>query len=99
MLLALTILVPVGDRFSIVSVQSVGVILATIRADATVASERDRFCDPTVHTLVGEEAATLILAGPHLVGFVEFYRTGVIFFCKAKCSPVAIVLEYVCVLP
>ena len=75
----------------------VGVILATIRADATVASEIDCFCDSTVHTLVGEEAATLILAGQHLVDFVEFDRTEVIFFCKAKCSPVAIVLEYVCV--
>jgi hypothetical protein len=74
----------------------VGVILATIRADATVASEIDCFCDATVYTLVGEEAATLILAGQHLVDFVEFDRAEVIFFCKAKCSPVAaIVLEYV----
>jgi hypothetical protein len=48
------------------------VSFATIRADATVASKIDCFCDATVYTLVGEEAATLILAGLHLVGFVEF---------------------------
>jgi hypothetical protein len=51
------------------------------------------FCDPTVYTLVGEEATTLILAGKHLVDFVEFDSAEVISFRKAKCSPVAIVLE------
>jgi len=63
--------------------------------DATVASEIDCFCDSTMYTLVGEEAATLILAGQHLVDFVEFDSTEVISFREAKCSPVAIVLEYV----
>jgi hypothetical protein len=48
------------------------VILATIRADATVASEIDNFCDSTVFALVCEEAATLVLAGQHLVDFVDF---------------------------
>jgi hypothetical protein len=71
------------------------VILATIRTDATVASEIDCFCDFTVFTLVCEEAATLVLAGQHLVDFVDFDTAEVIFFCKAKCSPVEIVLEYV----
>ena len=70
-------------------------ILATIRADATVASEIDGFYDSTVFTLVCEEAATLVLAGQHLVGFVDFDIAEVIFFRKAKCSPVEIVLEYV----
>ena len=70
-------------------------ILATIRADATVASEIDCFCDSTVLTLVCEEAATLVLAGQHLVDFVDFDIAEVIIFRKAKCSPVEIVLEYV----
>ncbi len=42
-----------------------------------------------------EEAATLVLAGQHLVDFVDFDIAEVIFFRKAKCSPVEIVLEYV----
>jgi len=71
------------------------VILATIRADATVASKIDCFCDSTVFTFVCEEAATLVLAGQHLVDFVDFDITEVIFFRKAKCRPVEIVLEYV----
>jgi len=71
------------------------VILATIRADATVASEIDCFCDSTVFALVGKEATTLILAGQHLVDFVDFDIPEVIFFRKAKCRPVEIVLEYV----
>jgi hypothetical protein len=71
------------------------VILATIRADATVASEIDCFCDPTVFALISEEAATLVLAGQHLVGFVDFDIAEVVFFRKAKCSPVEIVIEYV----
>jgi len=71
------------------------VILATIRADATVTSEIDCFCDSTVFALVCEEAATLVLAGQHLVDFVDFDIAEVIFFRKAKCCPVEIVLEYV----
>jgi len=71
------------------------VILATIRADATVASEIDCFCDSTVFALVCEEAATLVLAGQHLVDFVDFDIAEVIFFREAKCSPVEIVIEYV----
>jgi hypothetical protein len=71
------------------------VILATIRADATVTSEIDGFCDSTVFALVCEEAATLVLAGQHLVYFVDFDIAEVIFFRKAKCSPVEIVFEYV----
>ena len=75
----------------------VRVILATIRADAIVASEIDCFCDSTVFALICEEAATLVLARQHLVNFVEFDIAEVIFFRirKAKCSPVEIVLEYV----
>jgi len=57
--------------------------------------ECDRFCDPTVFALISEEAATLVLAGQHLVDFVDFDIAEVIFFRKAKCSPVEIVLEYV----
>jgi hypothetical protein len=71
------------------------VILSTIRADATVAPEIDCFCDSTVFALVGEEATTLVLAGQHLVDFVDFNIAEVIFFRKVKCSPVEIVLEYV----
>ncbi len=70
-------------------------ILATICADATVASEIDGFCDSAVFALVCEEAATLVLAGQHLVDFVDFDIAEVVFFRKAKCSPVEIVLEYV----
>ena len=70
-------------------------IFATIRADATVAAEMDSFCDFTVSTLVCEEAATLVLAGQHLVDFVDFNIAEVIFFRKVKCRPVVIVLEYV----
>ena len=44
---------------------------------------------------VCEEAATLILAGQHLVDFVDFNITEVIFFRNVKCRPVVIVLEYV----
>jgi hypothetical protein len=73
----------------------VRVILATIRADATVAAEIDCFCDSTVFALICEEAATLVLAGQHLVDFFDFDIAEVIFFRKAKCSPVEIVLEYV----
>jgi len=71
------------------------VILATIRADATVAAEIDCFHDVTVFTLVCEEAATRVLAGQHLVDFVYFNIAEVIFFRKVKCRPVVIVLEYV----
>jgi len=71
------------------------VILATIRADTTVAAEIDCFCDPTVFALVCEEATALVLAGQHLVDFVYFDIAEVICFRKAKCSPVEIVLEYV----
>ncbi len=44
---------------------------------------------------IGEEAATLALAGQHLVDSVDFDIAEVIFFRKAKCSPVEIVIEYV----
>jgi hypothetical protein len=71
------------------------VILATIRADATIASKIDYFCDSTVFALVGEEATNLVLAGQHLVDFFDFNIAEVIFFRKAKCRPVEIVLEYV----
>jgi len=71
------------------------VIFATIRADATIASEIDCFCYSTVFALVCKEAATLVLAGQHLVDFLEFDIAEVIFFRKAKGSPVEIVLEYV----
>jgi hypothetical protein len=71
------------------------VILATIRADATVASEIDYFCDSTVFALVGEEATALVLAGQHLVDFVDFDIAEVIFFRKVKCCPIEIVSEYV----
>ena len=70
-------------------------ILATIRADATVASEIDYFCDSTVFALVGKEATTLVLAGEHLVDFFDFDIAEVIFFRKVKCRPVEIVFEYV----
>ena len=70
-------------------------ILATIRADATVAAEIDCFCDSTVFTLVCEEAATLVLAGQHLVDFVDFDIAEVILFRKVKCRPIEIVFEYV----
>jgi hypothetical protein len=43
-----------------------------IRADATVASNVDCFLGPTGFTLVCEEAATLVLAGQHLVDFFDF---------------------------
>jgi len=71
------------------------VILATICTDATVASEIDCFCNSTVLALVCEEAATFVLAGQHLVDFVDFDIAEIIFFRKAKCSPVEIVIEYV----
>jgi hypothetical protein len=70
-------------------------ILATIRADATVASEIDYYCDYTVFALVCEEAATFVLAGQHLVNFVDFDIAEVIFFRKVKCRPVEIVFKYV----
>jgi hypothetical protein len=71
------------------------VILATIRADATVASKVDCFLSSTGFTLVCEEAASLVLAGQHLVDFLDFDFAEVISFRKAKCRPVVIVLEYV----
>jgi hypothetical protein len=71
------------------------VILATIRADATVASKIDCFLDSTGFTLVCKEATTLVLAGQHLVDFLEFDIAEVIFFREAKSIPVEIVLECV----
>nr|QNO57137.1 hypothetical protein BDIJAAHH_00010 [Methanosarcinales archaeon ANME-1 ERB7] len=70
-------------------------ILATIRADATIASEIDRFLGSTIFTLVCEEATTLVLAGQHLVDFFDFNIAKLIFFRKAKSIPVVIVLKYV----
>jgi hypothetical protein len=71
------------------------VILATTRTDATVASKINGFQDFTVFAHVCEESATLVLAGQHLVDFVDFNIAEVIFFRKVKCRPVEIVLEYV----
>jgi len=71
------------------------VILATIRADATVASKVDCFLGSTGFTLVCEEAATLVFAGQHLVDFFDFDMAEDIFFCETKSRPVEIVLEYV----
>jgi hypothetical protein len=51
--------------------------------------------DSSVFTLVGGEAATHILAGPHLVDFFDFNIVEVIFFHEAKYSPVEIVIGYV----
>jgi len=59
-----------------------------------------------VFALIREEAATLVLAGQHLIDLVLSFSRGnlcnlvvdiaeVIFFRKAKCSPVEIVIEYV----
>jgi len=66
------------------------VVLATIRADATVASEINSFHDFTMFAHVCEESATLVLARQHLVDFVEFNIVEVIFFRKVKCRPVEI---------
>ncbi len=63
-------------------------IFATIRADATVASEMDCFWGSTVFTLVCEEAANLVLAGQHRVDFSDFDIAEVIFFREAKSRPV-----------
>jgi len=48
-----------------------------------------------VFALICEEATTLVLAGQHLVDLSDFDIAEVIFFRKAKCSPVEIVIEYV----
>jgi hypothetical protein len=61
------------------------VVLATIRADATVASKVDCLLGSTGFTLVCEEAATLVLAG------LDFDIAEVIFFCETKSRPVVIV--------
>jgi hypothetical protein len=50
---------------------------------------------PRGFTLVCEEAATLVLAGQHLVNFFDFDIAAVIFFRETKSRPVEIVLEYV----
>jgi len=71
------------------------VIFATICTNATIASEINCFQDFTVFAHVCEESATLVLAGQHLADFLEFDIAEVIFFRKAKGSPVEIVLEYV----
>jgi hypothetical protein len=71
------------------------VILATIRADATVASRVDCFLGSTGFTLVCEEAATLVFTGQHLVDFFDFDIAEVIVFRETKSRPVVIVLEYV----
>ncbi len=44
---------------------------------------------------VCEEAATLILAGEHLVDFFDFDISEVVFLCKVECPPVVIILENV----
>jgi hypothetical protein len=43
--------------------------------------------------LVGEEAATLVLAGQHLVDFFDFDLAEVIFFRKVKSRPVKLRLS------
>jgi len=65
----------------------VRVILATIRADATVAAEIDYFCDSTVFALVGKEATTLVLAGQHLVDFFDFDHRGGYLFPQGEMPP------------
>jgi hypothetical protein len=71
------------------------VILATIRAEATVASKVDYLLSSTGFTLVCEEATTLVFARQHLIDFFDFDIAEVIFFCETKSRPVVIVLEYV----
>jgi len=44
---------------------------------------------------VCEEAATLILAGEHLVDFVDLNVSEVVFLCEAECPPVVVILKYV----
>jgi len=44
---------------------------------------------------VCEETATLVLAGEHFVDFFDFDISEVVFLCKAKCSPIVVVLENV----
>ena len=59
-------------------------ILATIRADATVASKVDCLLGSTGFTLVCEEATTLVFAGQHLVDFFDFDIAEVIFLAPSK---------------
>ena len=42
---------------------------------------------------VCEEAATLVLAGEHLVDFVDFDISDIVFLCEAECASVVVVLE------
>ena len=70
-------------------------VLATIRADTTVTSEMDYQCSSAMFALVCVEAATLILAGEHLVDFVDLNVSEVVFFRYTKRAPVVVVLEYV----
>ena len=44
---------------------------------------------------VCEEAATLVLAGKHLVDFFDFDISEVVFLCEAECTPVMVVLKNV----
>jgi len=44
---------------------------------------------------VCEEAATLVLAGEHLVDFFDFDISEVVFLREAECPPVVVVLENV----
>ena len=70
-------------------------VLATIRANAAVTSKMDYFCSSTMFAPVGEEAATLILAGEHFVDLFDFDISEVVFLCKAECTPVMIILKNV----
>jgi hypothetical protein len=69
------------------------VILATIRADTTVASKVDCLLGSTGFTLVCEEAATLVLAGQHLLDFFDFNIAEVIFFRETKSRPLKLRLS------
>ena len=63
-------------------------ILATIRADATVASKVDCLLGSTGFTLVCEEATTLVFARQHLVDFFDFDDIAeIIFFRETKSCP------------
>jgi len=69
------------------------VVFATIRADATVASEIDGLELATSITLICEVTATFILAGQHLVDFFDLNIAKVIYLSEAKRIPVVIILE------
>ena len=69
--------------------------LPQLGADAAVTSKMDYFCSSAMFALVGEEAATLILAGEHFVDFFDFDISEVVVLCEAECAPVMIILKNV----